>query len=60
MASEHNTSKRYTVKFSHSEVVALNDAINDIEEYVTEEMFSSDRGLAVWGKIVEKMRKIEL
>jgi len=60
MASEHNTSKRFTVKFSHSEVVAMRDIINDIEEYVTEEMFSSPKGLSVWGRIVEKMRNVDI
>jgi hypothetical protein len=60
MASELNTHKRYTVKFSQAEVIALTDAINDIEEYVTEEMFSSEKGLAVWGRIVDKVRGIQL
>tara|TARA_R110002153_G_scaffold250597_7_gene407416 strand:- start:1024 stop:1206 length:183 start_codon:yes stop_codon:yes gene_type:complete len=60
MASEHNTNRRYTVKFSQSEVVALTDIIADIDEYVTEEMFSSPKGLSVWGRITEKIRKIEL
>lgn len=60
MATELDANKRYAVKFSQAEVIALRDAIEDIEEYVTEEMFSSPRGLAVWGRIVTKVKAIEL
>ena len=60
MATELQAHKRYNVKFSQAEIIALRDAINDIEEYVTEEMFSSEKGLSTWGRIVEKVRKIDL
>lgn len=58
MATELQAHKRYEVKLSQAEVIALKDIMADIEEYVTEEMFSSPKGLAVWGRIVEKVRAI--
>ena len=58
MATELQAHKRYKVSLSQAEVIALKDIMKDMEEYVTEEMFSSPKGLSVWGRVVEKVRAI--
>lgn len=48
------SSRRYELSLSEIESQALNDLLNDIEEYVTDEMFSSPRGLGAFRRIKEK------
>ena len=39
---------------SETESQALNDILHDINEYVTDEMFSSSRGLGAFNRLLEK------
>lgn len=48
------TSRRYDLVMSEIEVEALNDILHDIEEYVTDEMFSSARGIGAFRRILVK------
>lgn len=48
------TSRRYDLVMSEIEVQALNDILHDIEEYVTDEMFSSARGIGAFRRILAK------
>ena len=46
--------RRYALSLSENESQALNDILHDINEYVTDEMFSSPRGLASFRRLLEK------
>ena len=48
------SSRKYELSLSEIESQALNDILNDIREYVTDEMFSSSRGLGAYRRILEK------
>jgi len=48
----------YTLKLTGIEFKALREALLDINEYVDIEMFSSDKGLAAFNRIVEKIEKL--
>lgn len=48
------SSRRYELALSETEVVALNEMLHDISEYVTDEMFSSPRGLGAFKRILDK------
>jgi len=53
MASKYSN-RRIEISFSEIEAQALNEMLHDIEEYVTDEMFSSPRGLGAFRRILEK------
>jgi len=53
------SSRRYELLLSEIESQALNDLLHDIEEYVTDEMFSSPRGLGAFRRILEKSNSIQ-
>jgi hypothetical protein len=48
------SSRRYELILSEIEAQALNEMLHDISEYVTDEMFSSPRGLGAFRRILEK------
>lgn len=48
------SSRRYELSLSEIESQALNDILHDIEQYVTDEMFSSPRGLGAFRRILDK------
>ena len=48
------SSRRYELSLSEIESQALNDVLHDINEYVTDEMFSSPRGLGAFRRILDK------
>lgn len=53
------SSRRYELLLSEIESQALNDLLHDIEEYVTDEMFSSPRGLGAFRRILEKSNSMQ-
>lgn len=53
------SSRRYELSLSEIESQALNDLLHDIEEYVTDEMFSSPRGLGAFRRILEKSNAMQ-
>lgn len=52
---------RYTnsLILSEKEVIALDEMMDDIAEYVTDEMFSSHHGLGAFRRIREKTKKLK-
>ncbi len=58
MVYRSNSRTTYTLKLSSVEFKALKEALLDIKEYVDTEMFSSDKGLAAFNRIVDKIEKL--
>jgi hypothetical protein len=58
MTTVRYSSRRHELLLSEIEVEALRDMLDDISEYVTDEMFTSPRGLGAFKRIQDKVEAL--